>query len=597
MHEIHYEKELKNFEEYLKIKKYTLKSQKTFMQNITLFLKWLVQEEKIYQINKINALTIQKYHNHIAQNKLSKNTIYLKIRSIQKFFKNLEQNNILLYNLAQTIQLPEKNSKIAPSILTLEEIKKLRGMPGTSKPLGIRNKALIELLCSTGIKTEEYESLEITDIHYTNSHLQLKKKKGKERLVPLNYRASKHLKKYTTTLRPKLLKNIDEQALFLTLFGKKFNKDNVNKLLKKYQTKAKINKRICIQTLRNSFIANSLKQGKSLVYVQRVSGFTNVKSLEKYKLKKKKVSLIDRIEASFKKEIIEYIDAIKEKNYSNSTIQNNLLILKNLSKWLKSQNTNNLKKVTLKILNKYHQHIKKKGLKTSTIITHLSLIKAFFQFLEKSRMILFNPAEKIIIPENEKRLPVNALTEAEMEKILNAPDISTNLGLRNRALLELLYSTGIRRQECQNLKLHDVDYKNGLLRINQGKGKKDRIVPLGQKASLYVKTYVSKIRPQYIKEKEEALFLSNKKHKLTSYGLHQVIKACQKKAGIKKTVNTHTIRRTFATHLLKNEAHPLLIQKMLGHTTGHTLKKYIKITAHDIKKSHKKYHPRERNKK
>ncbi|MBI4713456.1 MAG: tyrosine-type recombinase/integrase, partial [Planctomycetes bacterium] len=198
------------------------------------------------------------------------------------------------------------------------------------------------------------------------------------------------------------------------------------------------------------------------------------------------------------------------------------------------------------------------------------------------------------------RLPNDILTRDEVDKLLALPDINASAGIRDRALLETLYSTGIRLQECTNLEVSDVDYDGGYLRVNQGKGNKDRIVPLGKIACYWLKEYIRRVRPEFLKHNKKdpehnALWVSHYLGKpLSSQIIAKLVRSYGRKAGINKKVTVHTWRRTLATHLLQAGVNLVYIQEILGHEDMRSLDRYIKVTAIEVKQTHQRTHPRER---
>ena len=170
----------------------------------------------------------------------------------------------------------------------------------------------------------------------------------------------------------------------------------------------------------------------------------------------------------------------------------------------------------------------------------------------------------------------------------------TLLGYRDRVIMEVFYSTGIRRKELINLKLSDVNYPQGYLRINQGKGNKDRVVPLGSIACKYLENYIKGVRPELCGHNHlEELFISRRHGPINPDSIGHLINKYRIKAGIKKRVGSHTFRHTVATHLVRNRANLRHVQEILGHKSLNTTQKYIQLTITDLKEAHRKYHPRE----
>jgi integrase/recombinase XerD len=226
----------------------------------------------------------------------------------------------------------------------------------------------------------------------------------------------------------------------------------------------------------------------------------------------------------------------------------------------------------------------------------MRIVKKFFEYLESRQMVLVNPAERLDLPNLGSRLPPAVLKEHEMSRLLSRPNVVTDLGLRDRAILEVLYSTAIRRSECCSLMVQDVDLEGGFLRVNLGKGRKGRVVPLGKKACDYLKQYLLKVRPKLTNNPDcQHLFIGAWQKPLEGEGLNQIVRKYAVKADIQKPVTVHTFRRSAITHMLKGNAHPMYLQRMLGHATSETVRKYVKMTAKEIKATHNRTHPLEKS--
>lgn len=227
---------------------------------------------------------------------------------------------------------------------------------------------------------------------------------------------------------------------------------------------------------------------------------------------------------------------------------------------------------------------------------HLKAIKSFFYFLKDEGYLANNPARDLQYAKEPQQLPKTILTLKEIKTLLKQPDIHIPLGYRNRTILELLYSTGIRRQELLELKPQDVDYERGFLRVNRGKGAKDRVVPIGKIACKYLEGYIKLVRIDQARIKQEPyLFLSARNNKLSRSALLTMINKYAKKAKINKKISPHVFRHTCATHLIQSKANIRCVQEILGHAFLDTTQKYIQLTITDLKEAHEKCHPRERD--
>lgn len=226
---------------------------------------------------------------------------------------------------------------------------------------------------------------------------------------------------------------------------------------------------------------------------------------------------------------------------------------------------------------------------------HLSSIKCFFNFLKNDGYIVHDPSIKLEYAKEPKLLPKTTLNNIEIKKILNQPDTQTLLGYRDRTILEILYSTGVRKSELMNLKIEDVDVGEGYLRVNLGKGGKDRVTPLGKIACKYLETYLKGIRPLFLNaNKHKYLFLSQRGNPISKNAFALLIEKYARESGINKPVTTHTFRRSCATSMIKNNANVMHVKDLLGHSSMESIQAYCNLSIVDLKKAHKKFHPREK---
>lgn len=236
-------------------------------------------------------------------------------------------------------------------------------------------------------------------------------------------------------------------------------------------------------------------------------------------------------------------------------------------------------------------HEKDKGKSSATIARSISSIRSFHHFLLREQITKHDPSEHIETPKKERKLP-DVLSAKEIETLLAFSD-STPLKMRNKAMLELLYGTGLRVSELASLKVSDLHLTMGFVRC-YGKGAKERIVPLGDLARNATERYLEQARPQLIKKQvtEQTLFLNHHGRSLTRQGIWKILhKACQD-AGITKRITPHTLRHSFASHLLENGADLRSVQEMLGHADIATTQIYTHVTKSRLKDIYQSYHPR-----
>lgn len=234
---------------------------------------------------------------------------------------------------------------------------------------------------------------------------------------------------------------------------------------------------------------------------------------------------------------------------------------------------------------------KDRGLSASSIARGLAAMKVFFRFLAREGLLKTDIASVIETPKLWKHLP-EALSLDEIDRLLNAPNLRDWIGIRDKACLELMYATGFRVSEVINLNIKDVNFDLGVIRC-LGKGSKERIVPLGKLAKTAIKRYIDKVRIKLIKSSTETgLFITRLGRKMSRQMLWKIIKGYARKARIDKDIKPHTLRHSFATHLLERGADLRVVQEMLGHSNISTTQIYTHINKERLKSIHKRFHPR-----
>jgi integrase/recombinase XerC len=228
--------------------------------------------------------------------------------------------------------------------------------------------------------------------------------------------------------------------------------------------------------------------------------------------------------------------------------------------------------------------------KRSSVARKLASIRSFFQYLVREEIISTNPAKGVATPKTEKYIP-STLTIDEMFRMLDAPDTSNPIGLRDRAILELLYSSGIRVGELTHLNCDDVDLELGIIKV-LGKGRKERIVPIGSKAIEAIKDYLGRRELSSRNGRHCPLFTNSRGGRLTDRSVSRIVEKYGKKCGLVRAISPHTLRHTFATHLLDEGADLRDIQELLGHVSLSTTQKYTHVSINGLMEVYDKAHPR-----
>lgn len=294
----------------------------------------------------------------------------------------------------------------------------------------------------------------------------------------------------------------------------------------------------------------------------------------------------------------DYLTWLLVTNHSEKTVAFREEVYSYLINWCEERGIYNACEITKPILERYQRHLyhhkKRDGspLSFRTQYARLVPIKSLFKWLCKTNRILFDPASGIELPKWEKRLPKYVLSASEADTILNQADITTTIGLRDRALLETLYSTGIRRTELANLNLQDLDIDRGTLLVRQGKGKKDRMVPIGDRAIAWIEKYLQEARSELVQEPDEGhLWLTAIGIPVIPSGVGEIVREYVKAADIGKTGGCHLFRHTMATLMLEGGADIRYIQAMLGHAKLDTTEIYTQVSIRKLKEIHSITHP------
>ncbi len=274
-----------------------------------------------------------------------------------------------------------------------------------------------------------------------------------------------------------------------------------------------------------------------------------------------------------------------EKKYSTNTIESYTRDLRKFNEFLHKEPS----QIKEKDIHDYLKYLKEEGIQERSISRVISCLKSFYKFLLIDKVVTKNPMENIEIPKLKKSLP-HTLSEEEVNALLEVPLVD-HFSYRNKAMLELLYASGLRVSELVSLTLQDIDLENASLRA-MGKGSKERIVPMGEYARHFVQIYLEEHRPFLIKkEYNDYLFLNNHGKKLTRQGFFKMIKERAREAGIKKELSPHTLRHSFATHLLNHGADLRSIQELLGHSDISTTQIYTHVSNEHLKENYKEFHP------
>ncbi|ASY38181.1 site-specific tyrosine recombinase XerD [Taylorella equigenitalis] len=285
-----------------------------------------------------------------------------------------------------------------------------------------------------------------------------------------------------------------------------------------------------------------------------------------------------------------FIDSLwLEEGLSKNTLNSYRLDLNSLNNFLKDSIS--ILKIDSDQLNLWFMEISSSS-KATTINRKLATVRKFYAWCIKQNLILKDPCLGISTRKTPQRLP-KSISESQVEELLNAPDLKTASGLRDKAMLEILYATGMRVSELIAIKTNEISLDAGVVRVTMGKGSKDRLVPMGEESEFYLKKYLSEGRPRLEKDKKNSfVFLNRFGDCMTRQAFWQIIKKYAKYTSIKIPLSPHVLRHAFATHLLNHGADLRVVQMLLGHVDISTTQIYTHVARERLKSLHKKHHPR-----
>src|SRR3989338_5322827 len=303
--------------------------------------------------------------------------------------------------------------------------------------------------------------------------------------------------------------------------------------------------------------------------------------------------------AGFEARFEQFAEASRIKGHSEDTINRSQYSMRKFFAWCEERGIFRPTDITRPILERYQRHLfhtinprTDRPLSLAYQQTILVHIRSFFRWLIRQNLVLYNPAADIDIPRRDNTLPTDFLSREEIERVLTQPNLATAQGLRDRAIMETFYSTGIRRMEICNLKIDDAVREQGVVIVRKGKGRKDRVVPIGERALQWIAAYTQDARHKLVAAPDERwLFVSNTGKQIPRNRLNGWIRGYLRKSDIQKRGASPISRHTFATHMHQNGADIRFIQAMLGHKGLATTERYTHVVIDQLKKIHAATHP------
>lgn len=296
--------------------------------------------------------------------------------------------------------------------------------------------------------------------------------------------------------------------------------------------------------------------------------------------------------------LLKYNEAMRLRGYSESTLHRRESDIRRFIGWCDERSLNHPNQITKPILERYQRYLyyyrqerNNRPLSPTSQNHYLTSVRQFFKYLTQQNYLLYNPASELVIIKEAVSLPV-VLSVEEIERLIQQPDTNTEKGIRDRAILELFYSTGLRRSELCNLTLHDVSLARKTVMVRKGKGNKDRLIPVGSRALKWIEHYLDKVRDQLIMDiSNDALFLNDYGDAFRDNKLGDKVKRFMVNSGLDVAGSCHLLRHAMATHMLENGAELRYIQAMLGHASVATTQIYTHVSIRQLQHVHDATHP------
>jgi len=625
--------------------------------------RWLAARQ-VRSVTRITKETLDRYARHLHKTATMRNGEPLSvvhrrehIKAVRSFFQWLCRTGHIAYNPAETLKLPRPEFRLPRNVLSVDDVERIMACADDGTPDGIRKRALLEMLYSTGIRRGELCTLRVGDVDRDRQTVRIVHGKGnRERMVPIGKRALAWLKRYEHDVRRTLVAK-STPFLFLNDSGLPFRPERLSLIVRRAFESAGIEIRGACHIFRHTAATLMFENGADIRFIQEFLGHETIQTTQIYtRVSKKRLCAIHALthpaereetsigrktgrheheetpnddragteitrkrsqrkrmphdgraherrpllfldRGSFESLFRRHTDWMKRNNFSDSTIRGREVYLAPFLEWCTEREFSRPEELTAADLEAYRRYrfeqTNRNGEPFSAehrrkIVSH---VKSFFRWLADEKEILFNPAGALEPPRPAKRLPKHVLSHGEVTKILALPDTHDVIGIRDRALLETLYSTGIRRVELAGLKLSDVDAARGTLFIRSGKGGRDRIVPIGERALHWIDRYLEVSRPELTDGEGDSLFLTYSGKPIPAVRLTHIVLEYVRRSKVRDKGACLIFRHTAATLMLENGADIRSVQEFLGHERITTTQIYTHVGIRKLKEVHERTHP------
>jgi len=640
----------KKYLNFMVLKGYTLRTQEAMRYRTGCFLLFC-QEQGMLKVQEITPSFVERYHRHLMGKEarrtgksLDRQTVGKYLSAVCQLFRYLERQEIVSPDPTREVQLPKPQKKL-PKTFSHAQVETILNGVDLDGPMGIRDRAILELLYSSGLRREELTHLALQDVDISARTVSIRDGKGgKDRLLPLGERAARWLEKYIAQERPgqKAKKGGSSQALFLNAVGTALRSCTLGNVVNRYIAKAGLTGS-CHQ-LRHAMATAMLENGADIRYIQEMLGHKELRSTELYT----KVTLHHLQEvyrrthpsnwlstlppeespsvaglpspahspkrrhsgifsAIWQKEAPpgsllrlghEFVRSLSLKPYQSQSIVKHREHLAYFFHWCMEREIDSISRLTRSVLGRYQTYLANRSrfdcdqiLSVRYRKENLCKLHNFLRYLYQKGHLLDNLAVTIQYPKQKDRLPRFILTVEEIRHVLDRCDVRTPKGLRERAILELLYATGIRRSELVHLQLPDIDFSLCTLHIRLGKGGRDRLVPISLSALQWAQRYIEQARPFFLAQSDSQALFMEQGQAISPHFANQIVTKAIGRANLGKTGSCHLLRHSMATHMLDHGADIRYIQAILGHSSLTSTQIYTHVSIRKLQDVHAKTHP------
>jgi len=555
------------------------------------------------------------------------------------FFQYLLQNDAVLFSPV-TMEIVGPQQHTPRSVLSVFEAERILSLPDTETPIGIRDRAILETLYSTGMRRSELCALRLADLDLEGRTIFIHEGKGRrDRLVPVGERAVLWLKRYLAEARSLILAWPDCGYVFLNREGGRLMVHSAGEMVREYINRSGLEKIGACHIFRHTAATRMLENGADIRYIQELLGHESINTTTIYtRLSVRQLREThrrshpapayepDAVEFGHKKprRIVyrtPFVDTKKQKKKHSDalalvldeyladrefsglaalSIRSARVGVERLLAFCRTKRILSVNKITTAVLTDFQKSLveyRKKNGEPLLINTQYSILKEvrlFCRYLKRAGYLLYDPSEKLTLPEKTRRLPAEYLSAEEAERVLSLADVSLPYGLRDRLVMELLYSTGMRRSELLGLLVSDFDLENRTVFVRATKQGRDRTLPLGERLMGHLERYLTQVRPQFVQGEDPGnlWLVSNGKLMVIDY-ISQICRTYLKKAGLGHKGSAHAFRHTMATLMLENGADVRTVQEMLGHSRLTTTQIYTHVSIRKLREVHDRTHPAE----